>query len=88
MTIRFGVVAKVHLVSSSVLSSNDGVGHCGLLVTDQWRHQGRVGSLTVKLLQEHTNGHAKPEHRSLSRTYFQVCRIMSGWCQSDRGSAA
>jgi hypothetical protein len=36
-----GRVAKVHLMASSVLSSNDGVGHFGLFVRDQRQHQRR-----------------------------------------------
>jgi hypothetical protein len=36
-----GRVAKVNLVASSVLSSNDRVGHFGLFVRDQRQHQPR-----------------------------------------------
>jgi len=35
-------VAKVYLVASSVLSSNDGVGHCGLFVRDRRQYHGRM----------------------------------------------
>jgi len=35
------LVAKVDLVASSVLSSNDGVGHCCLLISYQYQQQAR-----------------------------------------------
>jgi hypothetical protein len=38
-------VTKVYLVPSSVRSSNDGVGHCGLAFRDQWR---RLGEAAVR----------------------------------------
>jgi hypothetical protein len=34
-------VAEVHLMAASVLSSNDGAGHCNLFVSDRRKYQGR-----------------------------------------------